>query len=145
MSNTVRQLLRAVQQTEVFSVNPQDTAFDVLHLMIKKNISAVLVVENEKLVGIVSERDLCRRVLLHEKGLTTPVKEFMTANPEFVSPNAVLEDCEKLMAELNVRHLPVVEKGKVIGIISIKDILVVTRRDSELLAMQYESYIGGRG
>lgn len=144
--STVRQLLKAIKQEDVFTTTPTSTVYEALDLMIQKNVGALPVVENEKLVGIVSERDLCRRVLY--KGLPakeTKIRDAMTPNPHYVSLFKTLEDCEADMAELNARHLPVLDDDKkLVGVVSMKDILVVTRRDQELLAMQYESYIGGR-
>lgn len=143
--STVRQLLNAIHQKKVYSVPPEISIYEAMELMAEKNIGALLVIKEDKLVGIVSERDVARRTVLDPRIASyNEVSMIMTKDPEFVSPHAVLEDCEVLMVKLNARHLPVLDKGKIVGVISMRDILVVTRRDQELVAMQYESYIGGR-
>lgn len=115
-----------------------------MEIMAERNIGALLVMANDKLVGIVSERDVARQVVLNPRITSkSPVSMIMTENPEVIRPSTALEDAEALMAELNVRHLPVVDEGKVLGVVSIKDILVITRKDYELLSLQLQSYIGG--
>ncbi len=143
--STVRQLLAAIHQEEVFSVPPEVTIYEAMELMAEKNVGALLIVKDDKLVGVVSERDVARRVVLDPRIASyNEVSMIMTEDPSVVSPFAALEDVEDLMARKNVRHLPVVDDGKVVGVVSMKDILVLTRRDQELVAMQYESYINGR-
>lgn len=142
--STVLNLLKAVRQTEVYSLGPEDSVEKAVELMVLKNIGSVVVTDEGKLLGMVSERDLCRKVLLPGKSISTKLSEVMSLDQEYVTPYTTLEECESLMASLNARHLPVVEKGKVVGIVSIKDILVTSRQDEANLAMFYNAYITGR-
>lgn len=139
--STVQQLLKAVHQKTVYNVSPDRTIFEVMEIMDDKNIGALLVMDGDNLVGVVSERDVARRVVLDPKITSgSEVSLIMTRDPSVVTPFAVLEDVEALMKEKNVRHLPVVHEGKVVGVVSMKDILVITRTDQELLAQSYDTH-----
>ena len=114
--------------------------------MADKNIGAVLVTSNKKLVGILSERDYARKIIL--KGKTskdTKVEEIMTAQVLFVSPEQSVEDCMAIMSEKHIRHLPVIEKGELLGIISIGDVVKGIISDKEFAIQQLENYISGTG
>ena len=147
MSN-VRQLLKAIRQGVVYTIGPNDTITRAVFYMDTLNIGALVVVDdNGQMVGILSERDVARKVILEKRDPDdTQVSEIMTKDPEPVSEFTTPEDAEGLMAKKNVRHLPVLDKNKnLIGIVSIKDILVVTRHNQELLAMNYLGMIQGPG
>src|SRR5947208_7734235 len=118
---TVAQLLRT-KGHQVLSVPPDIPVFEALEVMAEKNVGALLVLEGERLVGIFSERDYARKVIL--KGKTskeTPVREIMSSHVLYVRPEQTIEDCMALMTDKRVRHLPVLEQGKVHGVISIAD------------------------
>src|SRR5712691_7149033 len=112
---TVRELLQD-KSLGLCTIGPDARVFDALKLMAEKNIGALLVVENDKLVGIVSERDYARKVILHGKSShNTPVKEIMTERVICVQPNNTVEECMALMTDKHVRHLPVIEREKLLG------------------------------
>ena len=122
MSATVRDMLRG--KAAVYSVGPGDTVFTALRLMADRNIGAVLVRSNEKLEGIFSERDYARKVvLLGKMSRETLVSEIMTPRVVSVEPNWTADQCMALMTEKRIRHLPVMEQGRLVGVISIGDVV----------------------
>ena len=134
------------KKSEILSVSPTESVYAALQLMADKNIGAVLVTSNKKLVGILSERDYARKIIL--KGKTskdTKVEEIMTAQVLFVSPEQSVEDCMAIMSEKHIRHLPVIEKGELLGIISIVDVVKGIISDKEFAIQQLENYISGTG
>jgi CBS domain-containing protein len=144
MMKTVRQLLQA-KGYDIWSVAPDDSVYDALKLMADKNVGAVLVTEAGNLVGILSERDYARKVIL--KGRTskdTPVREIMTEKVVYVRPDQTTEECMALMTDKRVRHLPVVENDQLIGIISIGDVVKAIMSHQEFMIEQLENYITGR-
>jgi CBS domain-containing protein len=141
--------VRGVLETkgsDVCSVRPETTVYDTLKLMAEKNIGAVLVLEGERPVGIFSERDYARQVIL--KGKTskdTPVHDVMTSRVVFVRPEQDIEECMALMTAKRCRHLPVIEKGKLVGILSIGDVVKAVISEKEFHILQLENYITGGG
>jgi len=129
---------------EIFSVSPDATVFDAVSLLAEKNVGAVLVMDGEKLVGLLSERDYTRKVMLRGKrSRETSVAEIMSADLKVVNPREAVQDCLRLMTDKRVRHLPVVDGDKVVGIISIGD-LVKWVIDCQSAAIAHlESYIHG--
>lgn len=122
MSATVRDMLRG--KSDVHSVAPGDTVLTALRLMADRNIGAVLVRSNEKLEGIFSERDYARKVvLLGKMSRETLVSEIMTPRVISVEPNWTADQCMALMTEKRIRHLPVMEQGRLVGVISIGDVV----------------------
>ena len=122
----VKKLL-AKKGHDVYSVSPDTTVFDALKLMAEKEIGALLVLEGENLVGIMSERDYARKVILKGKASKeTAVRDIMTSKVIHVSPDAKVEKCLGLMTKNRFRHLPVLEKDRLVGIISIEDVRSVT-------------------
>ncbi|MCS3807651.1 CBS domain-containing protein [Xanthomonas sp. 4461] len=120
---TVRQLL-GTKQVEVFAVAADAAVIEAIRLMAEKGIGAVLVMDGERLVGIVSERDYARKVVLHDRSsATTSVAEIMSTQVVTVSPSETVERCMQLMTDGRFRHLPVVEGGRVQGVISIGDLV----------------------
>ena len=112
---------------DVFSISPNATVYDALKLMAKKEIGALVVVENEKMVGIVSERDYARKVILKGKSSKkTKVREIMTSDVIHTSPDKKVAKCLSLMTKHHFRHIPVLEKGRVVGILSIEDVRRMT-------------------
>ena len=142
---TVRDILKQ-KGLGLCSVRPDSTVYDALKLMAEKNIGAVLVLDGERPVGILSERDYARQVIL--KGKTskdTPVREIMTSKVVFVRPEQSIEECMALMTDKRIRHLPVIEEGKLIGVVSIGDIVKAVISEKEFLIAQLENYIASGG
>jgi CBS domain-containing protein len=128
------------------SVGPDTMVIDALKLMAEKEIGALLVLEGGKLVGIMSERDYARKVILKGKSsLETPVREIMTSKVFFVRPQQTVEECMALMTDKHIRHLPVMDGETVIGVISIGDLVKATIDEKDFMIKQLENYItGGR-
>ena len=138
---TVKQLLQGKSQG-LCTISPDARVFDALKLMADKDIGALLVVENDKLVGILSERDYARKVILHGKSShDTPVKEIMTERVVCVQPKNTVEECMALMTDKRIRHLPVIENDKLIGVLSIGDLVKETISEQQFMIKQLESYI----
>ena len=141
---TVKQIL-TTKGNDVWSIHPNLTVFEALEFMAEKDIGALLVVEDGDVVGMFSERDYARKIVL--RGLTsrgTPVRELMT-NPVFsVDPGRSIEDCMALMTQQKIRHLPVCEGGDILGVISIGDVVKGLIADREHLIHDLEAYICGR-
>ena len=138
---TVQQLLES-KPHGVASVAPETSVLDALRLMAEKEIGAVLVLEGESLAGIFSERDYARKVVLQGKASkATPVREIMTEKVVCVRPEQTIEDCMGLMTDKRVRHLPVLQSRKVIGVVSIGDVVKEMLVEKEFVIKQLESYI----
>ena len=139
---TIRQILS--RKSEVFSVRPDATVLDALRQMEERNIGALLVMEGERLVGIFSERDYARRMVLHGRASKdTPVREVMTPEVFVISPDVTSGECMVHMTDRHIRHLPVVEDGRVVGVISIGDVVRAVIQDLRFTIHQLESYIQG--
>ena len=140
---TVQQLLDA-KGHEVYFVRPDDTVLDALKLMESKNLGAVLVKDGEKLAGIFTERQYARKVFLKGRSSPkTPTREVMEANVICVGPEKTVEACMALMTEKRIRHLPVLRDDKVVGVISIGDLVKNIIADQEFTIEQLEHYIRG--
>ena len=123
ITGTVGALLRD-KASAIHSIPPTATVLDAIALMAERNIGALPVLQGGRLAGMLSERDYTRKVMLMGRtSRDTLVSEIMTRNPVFVSPNDTVNDCMEIMTEERVRHLPVVEDGKLIGILSIGDLV----------------------
>jgi CBS domain-containing protein len=121
--DTVRLLLKQ-KDPNVWSVSPDACVYEAIELMAGKYVGALLVISEGKLVGVVSERDYARKVILQGKSSKeTRVKEIMTSPAIFVTPEQTVEDCMRIMTDKRIRHLPVVENEKVLGVISIGDLV----------------------
>ncbi|MFI8719192.1 CBS domain-containing protein [Stenotrophomonas sp. NPDC077464] len=138
---TVRQLLEG-KSPEVFAVGPESAVIDAIRLMAEKGIGAVVVMEGRDLVGILSERDYARKVVLHDRSSsTTRVGEIMTAKVVTVAPSEQVEHCLQLVTDFRIRHLPVVEGGTVIGVISIGDLVKSVIDEQAQTLDQLQQYI----
>ncbi len=140
---TVKQMLKE-NAGFVWTIAPQDTVYKALEIMAEKNVGALVVVEKERVVGMFSERDYARNVVL--KGKTskdTSVNELMDSNLCYVRLEQTLEECMALFTEKRVRHLPVLEMEKLIGLVSIGDAVKQCLADKELKIQQLENYITG--
>src|SRR6188474_963611 len=121
---SVNKLLAGKRTNKVLALSPAAMVFEALELMATENIGAVMIMDGEKLVGIFSERDYARKGIIQgRKAKTTPVTEVMTHNVYTVNPDMNMEDCMQLFTELHIRHLPVMDDGKVTGLLSIGDIV----------------------
>lgn len=129
---------------KVYSVSPSDTILHSLQLMAEVQIGAVLVMEGEKVVGIFSERDYARRGTLQGNPVTTPIKDVMTREVYYVGPDQSVEACLAQMTDKHIRHLPVLKENKVIGVISIGDVVKTLIKDQKELIEGLENYILGR-
>ena len=128
----------------VFSVTSTDTVYHALEVMAEKNVGSVLVIDDEELVGILSERDYSRKIILLDRGSReTAVGEIMTAQLITVEPATTVTDVMELMTEKRVRHLPVLDDGELIGLISIGDVVKAVIADQLELIDQLEQYITG--
>jgi len=140
---TVKHLLDN-KQVRIISVNPNSSVLDALKVMTDKNISAVLVMENEILFGIFTERDYARKIILQGKASKdTNIYEAMTADPIIISMGDTIDKCMEIMTEKHIRHLPVVVNNEVKGMISIGDLVKFIIADQKQTISQLESYISG--
>ena len=141
---TVAQLLRT-KRNEVLSISPEAPVFEALGVMADKNVGALLVVDGESLVGIFSERDYARKVVLRGKSSKeTPVREIMSSRVLYVRPDQSVDECMALMTDKRVRHLPVLDQAKVVGVISIGDVVKAKIEEQEFVIEQLQNYITGR-
>lgn len=140
---TVRTVLQT-KKNELWSIPPDAVVFEALKIMAEKNIGALLVTQKESLVGIFSERDYARKIVLKgESSRTTAVKDVMTSAVMTVTPEQSIDECMALMTEKHIRHLPVVENGKLIGLISIGDVVKAIISEHKYTIQQLENYITG--
>ncbi|MCF0041795.1 CBS domain-containing protein [Dyadobacter fanqingshengii] len=128
----------------LWSVTQDNTVFEALELMAAKNIGAVLVLEDNELIGIFSERDYARKVILQGKSSRdTRIREVMTSKVITVETDQKIEECMQIMSDKHIRHLPVNQDGKLIGIISINDIVSAIIHEQKEHISSLESYISG--
>lgn len=140
MSKTVRQML--ANQAQILSVSPASTVLDALRLMAERNVGAALVVEQDRLVGIVTERDYARKVALAGKRSSdTPVRDVMTSQVITIGPGWTAEQCLALMDEKQIRHLPVIEGERLVGVVSIRDAVRAVVDEQRFTIQQMENYI----
>jgi CBS domain-containing protein len=139
----VRDILKG-KGNEIWSVSLDTTVFDALKLMAEKNVGALVVLEGEKVAGIFSERDYARKVVLKGKASREmAVKEIMTSEVTYILPAQSVEECMALMTDKRIRHLPVLEGEKLVGVISIGDVVKAIISDKEFIINQLEKYITG--
>jgi CBS domain-containing protein len=136
------ELLRKRESAPLYKVAPNVMVFDGLKLLSDHGVGAMLVMEGDKLVGVLSERDYTRKVALQGKNSReTMISEIMTANVITVAPKTGTRECMALMSQYKIRHLPVVDNGKVLGMISIRDIMDDIISDHEQTIAQLQTYI----
>jgi len=129
---------------ETFTITPDTPVYHALEIMVEKNVSALLVMENDKLAGIFTERDYARKVVLKGKSSKdTPIGEIMTKDLITVKPNSTIDECMELMTGKYIRHLPVVENDKLAGIISIGDVVRHIIQEQKSIIGHMEQYIAG--
>ena len=140
---TVRDILE-VKGRMVWSVDLGSTVFDALSLMAEKEIGALVVLDEARVAGIISERDYARKVILHGRASpTTRVEEIMTSHVAYTHLDQSIEECMAIMTDKRIRHLPVLQDGKLIGIISIGDLVKAIIADQKFIIEQLERYITG--
>jgi CBS domain-containing protein len=140
---TVSQLLR-VKGAQIFSVAPTDSVLRAIEIMATRHVGALLVMTQGELTGIISERDYARKVILKNRSShDTPVSEIMTSSPVTVAPTDTIHHCMELMTQRRFRHLPVVESGRVVGMLSIGDLVKAVMEEQTAQIEQLERYIAG--
>jgi CBS domain-containing protein len=141
---TVAQILQSKQDSTVYAISPEAMVLDAIRLMAEKNIGSLLVMEGHKIFGIVTERDYARKIVLMGRiSNETPVRAIMTSLVIYVSPDRTNEECMALMTENRLRHLPVVDHGKLVGIISIGDLVKDIISEQRFTIEQLQHYIRG--
>jgi len=144
MAGTIDEILHQ-KRGELYTISPEATVFDAIELMADKNIGALIVMSNNRLVGVVSERDYTRKVALKGKSSRdTRVREIVSTPVISASPSHTIEQCMRLMTENRVRHLPVLEQDEVVGIVSIGDLVNWIISAQSVTITQLESYISGQ-
>ncbi len=139
--NTVRQLLQA-KGSQIYAIAPDARVFDALKLMAEREVGALVVMEGGTLAGIISERDYARKVILHGKSShDLQVRDIMTAKVITVHPGQTVGECMALMTEKRIRHLPVTDGERLIGMLSIGDLVKEVIAEQEATIKQLESYI----
>ena len=134
----------AVKGQDVWSIEPDASVYDAMKLMAEKEIGALMVMEGTKLVGLISERDYARKVILQGRASrTTQVKEIMTTRVVYAQPEQNIEECMALMTEKRVRHLPVIDGERLVGVISIGDLVKSIISEQQFIIEQLERYIRG--
>ncbi len=140
---TVEQLLQ-VKGGDIWSIAPQETAYRALQIMAEKNVGALLVMENEKVAGIFSERDYARKVILKDKSSkNTSVSELMTPEVVYIDADATLEESMALMTAKHIRHLPVLQNNRLIGLVTLGDVVKQLISDQQFAIRELEKYITG--
>ena len=140
---TVHQLLQS-KGADIWATDPDATVYEALTLLAEKNVGALLVVQERKLVGIFSERDYARKVILKGKhSKETRIREIMTGTPICVAPLKTIEECMSLMTGNHIRHLPVLEADKLLGIVSIGDVVKAIMEEQQGTISHLENFITG--
>ncbi|MGH8829961.1 MAG: CBS domain-containing protein [Polaromonas sp.] len=142
---SVANILKSKEDTAIYSIAPTASVLDALKLMADKNIGSLLVMEGAAIVGIVTERDYARKVaLMGRTSAQTQVREVMTSAVMFVRPEQTSEQCMALMTENRLRHLPVLNDGKLLGVISIGDLVKDIISEQKFIIEQFERYVTGQ-
>jgi CBS domain-containing protein len=139
----VRNILQA-KGAKIFSVTPSTTVYQALEIMVEKNVSSLMIMEDDKLLGIFTERDYARKVILKGKASRdTAIADIMTGNVITVTPDNSIDECMQIMSGKFIRHLPVVENNKVVGLVSIGDVVRFIIDEQKFIIENMEQYIGG--
>ena len=142
---TAADLLKSKLHQTVFTIAPTSTVFEAVQLMADKNIGALLVMEGMRVVGIISERDYARKItLMSRSSRDTLVRDIMTPDVMYVRPEHTTEECMVLMTENRLRHLPVMEGSKLLGLVSIGDLVKDIISEQKFIIEQLEHYISGQ-
>jgi CBS domain-containing protein len=139
----VRNILQA-KGNITFTITPSTAVYTALEIMVEKNVSSLVVMEEEKLIGIFTERDYARKVILKGKGSReTPIGDIMSGNVITVTPDSTIDECMGLMTSKFIRHLPVIENDKLVGLVSIGDVVKYIIEEQKFIIENMEHYIGG--
>lgn len=141
--NCVSDILKA-KGSDICTISPTATVYVGLQQMAKKDVGAILIVEDGQLIGIFTERDYSRKVILQGKSsLTTPIKELMVRDILYISPSDTVDDCMAIMTEKQIRHLPVMQEGELVGLVSMRDVVnhVISHKNFKI--KELEKYITG--
>jgi CBS domain-containing protein len=142
---TAADLLKSKLHQTVFTIAPASSVFEAVQLMADKNIGALLVMEGMQVVGIISERDCARKItLMSRSSRDTLVRDIMTPEVMYVRPEHTIEECMVLMTENRLRHLPVMDGGKLLGLVSIGDLVKDIISEQKFIIEQLEHYISGQ-
>ena len=142
---TVAQILGSKADPTVHTIEPSASVYEAIRLMADWNIGALVVVERGQVVGIVSERDFARKILLMARSTKdTPLSEIMSSPVMYVQPGQTAQECMALMTENRLRHLPVMDDGRLIGLVSIGDLVKATISEQQFIIAQLEHYISGQ-
>ena len=140
---TVGNLLTS-KSSEIWSIAPDNSVFEALEMMAEKNVSGLLILENDKLIGIFTERDYARKLILKGRSSkNTKVLEMMTKDILYVKTQNTIEDCMTLMTAKRIRHLPVIDSNRLIGIVTIGDLVKQIISEQQTTIHQLENYISG--
>ena len=140
--NTISQLLRG-KGNEVWRIAPEASVLDAMKTMAEREVGALMVMEGPEIVGVISERDYARQVILKGRASAdTPVRQIMTSRVVYVSPGQTIEECLALMTDKRVRHLPVLDGVEVVGVVSIGDLVKAVIAEQKFAIEQLEHYIG---
>jgi len=142
---TVTDILKSKASPTLHTVDPAASVLEAVRLMAQQNIGALVVVEHDQVVGMVTERDYARKVALRDRASRdTPVRDIMTSPVMYVHPLQTSEECMALMTENRLRHLPVMDDGKLVGLISIGDLVKDIISEQRFIIEQLEHYIAGQ-
>jgi len=143
MAEVIKDLLK-IKNKEVWTIEPGASVYDAITEMADREIGALVVTEESRVVGIITERDYARKVIIQDKSSkNTPVRDIMTEKVIYVQPDQKIDECMALMTEKRIRHLPVLNGGKLVGMISIGDVVKAVISEKEFLIDQLTSYISG--
>ena len=140
----VTQILKAKPDQTVYTISPSAPVYDAVALMAQKNLGALLVMDGEQFVGVVAERDCARKMLLTGRSpRETPVRDIMSSPVQYVHPDHTNEECMALMTDKRLRHLPVLDQGRLVGLVSIGDLVKDIISEQDFIIQQLEHYIAG--